>query len=187
MLASGAPNSTSLSNEARVDKTDIGTLKLLWLKGKEKPPLCRHKKREVVESWTITALTCLDAEYPLIFFVKEGASNANEFTKFMINDCLPFLRAGDIVLGDNAVFHFSGWNTDIIRYSLEEMGASYVALPAYCPEYAPVERVWSYLKKRLRHRYTNQGDNLLLAIHTILAEITLPKMVGWYKKSGWLN
>ena len=68
----------------------------------------RYKKTDCVEKYTISAVTSLNHEIPLIFAVIKGFSNGPHYKSFMINEVLPMLRRGDTIIVDNQNYHVKG-------------------------------------------------------------------------------
>lgn len=171
-------------DECRVDRTNLGQL-IIWSRRGQRPVRERYRRDVIVESWTVTILTLLDDSYPLVYTVTPKASNGDKFLSF-IEACLPYIFAGDIILGDNCSFHQQGWSAEVARITIEAMGAQYKLLPKYCPEWSPAERVFSYLKALLRTTF-NAKDDLLFSIVRILNKVSIPLMLSWYEGCGWLN
>jgi transposase len=58
----------------------------------------------------------------------------------------PVLRAGQVVILDNASFHRKAQ----LRKLLAKVGCSLLALPAYSPDFNKIEPLWNTLKQRIR-------------------------------------
>ncbi len=58
----------------------------------------------------------------------------------------PTLRAGQVVILDNASFH----RKEQLRKLLESVGCSLLALPAYSPDLNKIEPLWNTIKQRIR-------------------------------------
>jgi transposase len=56
------------------------------------------------------------------------------------------LRKGDVVIMDNASFHKSKRTKELI----ERAGCKLLFLPAYSPDFNPIEKFWGTLKSRIR-------------------------------------
>lgn len=98
---------------------------------------------------------------------------------------LDHVNDDDYVIGDNLNYHFKGWSGAVAQAAYRAVGAKYVRLPTYSPEFNPSELVFSYLKAKLRNNYTVH-DDLLLAMNEILGSVKLRHMIGWYTRCGWL-
>jgi len=142
------------------------------------------KKSEVIEAYTITGLTLLDNEKPLVYDIINGASNGENFTDFFTQQCNGCLFKGDTVIGDNMNFHVEGWSCDVINEVLSDKGVKYYALPKYSPELNPIELVWAWLKQRLRK--TPLSKDLLTATTDILNSLTTEQVLATYQDCGYL-
>lgn len=134
-------------DEARVDRTHLGNL-VIWSRRGQRPLRERYRRDIVVESWTITVLTVLDAAFPLVYTVTPDASNGDKFLSFL-QSLLSFIFPSDIVMGDNCSFHQKGWSSETASMLLSAVGVQYRLLPKYCPEFSPAEKVFSFLKAHL--------------------------------------
>ena len=66
------------------------------------------------------------------------------FTQFL----LPALRAGQVVILDNASFHRKA----VLARLLESVGCSLLALPAYSPDLNKIEPLWNTIKQHIKLR-----------------------------------
>ncbi len=76
----------------------------------------------------------------------EGATDGAAFRSYVELFLLPTLNKGQVVLMGNLQVHKSSRVRDLI----EEVGASVLFLPAYSPEFSPIEEVFSKIKGILR-------------------------------------
>ena len=58
----------------------------------------------------------------------------------------PVLRAGQVVIVDNASFHRKAH----LRQLLAKVGCSLLALPTYAPDFNKIEPLWNTRKQRIR-------------------------------------
>lgn len=79
-------------------------------------------------------------------FTIEGACNRVVFETWLENCLVPTLRAGQIVILDNATFHKGGR----IQQLIEQVGCQLLYLPPYSPDLNKIEQSWSWLKSRIR-------------------------------------
>ena len=139
---------------------------------------------------TVTILTLLDDEFPLIYTIVPNASNGEQFVSF-IQACIPYIFDDDIIIGDNCSFHH-GWSAELARLVISNLGAQYKLLPKYCPEWSPAEHVFSYLKAALRATSTAK-DYLKQRIVAVSGWLNLhhclvPKLWRWScVVVGWLQ
>ncbi|MDM8568570.1 transposase [Thiotrichales bacterium HSG1] len=79
---------------------------------------------------------------------------------------MPALEPGQIIIMDNASFHKS-IETELL---IEKSGCLLLFLPAYSPEFNPIEHTWASLKryiKRFRHKF----DSVIETIEYIFLNI----------------
>ena len=72
----------------------------------------------------------------------EGPSDTDSFGHYMREILAPTLKAGQIVIMDNLSVHKSKW----VRELIEQRGCQLWLLPAYSPEYNPIEEAFSKVK-----------------------------------------
>ena len=72
-----------------------------------------------------------------------GSCDTKLFVAWVEKMLIPELRAGQVVVMDNASFHKS----TIIKDLIEEAGCRLVYLPAYSPDLNPIEKFWANLKR----------------------------------------
>ena len=75
----------------------------------------------------------------------EGASTARVFETYVEKVLVPSLRAGQIVVMDNLSAH----RPKRIRELIEQQGCELLYLPAYSPDYNPIEEAFSKIKNLL--------------------------------------
>ena len=76
----------------------------------------------------------------------EGAINTEVFDLYVEHMLVPVLQPGNIVLLDNVKFHHSERAISLI----EAAGAGVLHLPAYSPDFNPIEECISKIKETLR-------------------------------------
>ena len=67
-------------------------------------------------------------------FMFEGYTNKDLFVLYLEEVLIPNLKPGGIVVIDNASFH----KGDIIKEKIEAVGCSLIYLPAYSPDFNPI-------------------------------------------------
>ena len=73
---------------------------------------------------------------------------------------VPTLRPGDLVVMDNLSPHKSDPTLALIANA----GAQAIFLPAYSPDFNPIEKMWSKVKNLLRGAEARTPDDLITAI-----------------------
>jgi transposase len=93
----------------------------------------------------------------------------------------PTLRQGDIVIMENLAPHKCGATLKLI----EAAGAKDVFLPAYSPDFNPIEKMWSKVKSTLRSIEVRTPEDLQSAIGQALAKVTPHDARNWFACCGY--
>ena len=94
---------------------------------------------------------------------------------------IPTLRAGDIVVMDNLSPHKS----DPTLALLAQAGAQVLFLPAYSPDFNPIEMMWSKVKSFLRGAEARTPSQLIAAIGQALTQVTPRDALNWFAHCGY--
>src|SRR5258708_37612106 len=86
----------------------------------------------------------------------EGATNAAAFEIYLEQILLPSLAPGHIVVMDNLSAHKGAR----VRHLIEERGCQLLFLPAYSPDFSPIEETFSKIKAFLRRVGARQPGSL---------------------------
>ena len=111
----------------------------------------------------------------------EGAINAEVFRAYIRDVLLPTLNAGDILVMDNLSTHKDSQALDL----LHKAGVTVRFLPAYSPDYNPIEMMWSKVKSLLRKTEARDNESLLLAIGDALSQVTQKDAINWFSHCGY--
>jgi hypothetical protein len=98
-----------------------------------------------------------------------------------------FLRAGDVLVMDNAVNHTGKENTVLEDWLWEEHSIFTLFLPARAPEWNLIELLWNCLTQRLKHYDWDHLHRSYCVVHAtiyILDRITHGEVKRFYKCSG---
>lgn len=111
---------------------------------------------------TTTFIAALRHDRVTAPFLLEGAMNGETFKAYVEQFLVPTLRRGDTVFMDNVSVH----KVAGVREAIERRGASLVYLPAYSPDFNPIEQVFAKLKAILRKvaAYTRAVQRYLLKL-----------------------
>ena len=112
----------------------------------------------------------------------EGAVNSEVFALYVEHLLVPCLRPGQLVLLDNVKFHYSPRALEL----MEEAGASVLHLPAYSPDFNPLEECISKLKAVLRSLKARTKRTLTNALAKALAVVTENDIRGWFEHCGYV-
>jgi transposase len=93
----------------------------------------------------------------------------------------PSLGAGQIVVLDNVSAHTGAR----VRQLIEERGCELLFLPAYSPDYAPIEETFSKLKAFLRRVGARTHEALQEAIGQALETVSEALALGWFTHCGY--
>lgn len=112
----------------------------------------------------------------------EGAVNSEVFTLYVKHLLVPCLRPGNLVLLDNVKFHYAPQALALI----EAAGAMVLHIPAYSPDFNPIENCISKLKSALRSFKARTKRKLTNALAKALALITKDDIRGWFEHCGYV-
>jgi transposase len=126
----------------------------------------------------ITALTAEGIGPGLLF---DGAIDRAGFDGYIRHRLAPTLRPGQVVVVDNLRAHYS----DAARAAIAARGAALWYLPAYSPDFTPIELAFSKLKAYLRRAEARTDQALSAAIYAGLATITPTDAAGWFAHCGY--
>lgn len=126
----------------------------------------------------LAALTPAGITAPLAI---EGAMTGDVFLPWVRTWLLPTLPHGSTVVMDNLNVHRNG----AVRAAIEAAGCQLVYLPAYSPDFTPIELAFAKLKAYLREVAARAFDPLVDAIGAGLTRITPMDIVGFYRHCGF--
>jgi len=72
-----------------------------------------------------------------------------------------------------------------VRELIEKRGAELVYLPAYSPDFNPIEEAFSKLKGLLRHAGARTREALLEAMGVALKAVTSQDVLGYFEHCGY--
>ena len=133
------------------------------------------------ETVTVLSSIRLDGETESLVF--EGAVDRRMFEAYIVQVLGPSLRAGDIVVMDNLGSHKS----QIAQAFVESRFASCLFLPAYSPDFNPIEKMWSKVKQILRSIKARTQEELFEAVAKALSMVTADDAQGWFASCGYVK
>lgn len=80
--------------------------------------------------------------------VFNGSCTTELFNSWVENFLIKELKAGQFVVMDNASFHKSAKTKELI----ESVGSKIVYLPAYSPDFNPIEKFWANMKRWIKQQ-----------------------------------
>lgn len=111
----------------------------------------------------------------------EGATDTEVFRAYIREVLCPTLRPGDVVIMDNLSPHKSDRTLSLI----EAKGAEVRFLPAYSPDFNPIEPMWSKVKASLRKAEARNPSALISAIGAALESVTAQDAMNWFAHCGY--
>ena len=140
-----------------------------------------HDKCPAGHWCTTTMLSSIRLDGSTACMTIEGATDTEVFRTFVREVLCPTLSAGDIVIMDNLSPHKSEPTLALI----EAAGASVLFLPAYSPDFNPIEKMWSKVKASLRSAQARTLAALQEAIAAALASVTAQDARNWFVSCGY--
>jgi transposase len=113
--------------------------------------------------------------------VVEGATTTRVFETYVEKVLAPSLRVGRIVVMDNLGAH----RPRRIRELIEQQGCELLYLPAYSPDYNPIEEAFAKVKKLLRKAAARSKEALVETIGVALSAITAEDARGYLEHAGY--
>lgn len=123
---------------------------------------------------TLTMISSIRLDGSTACLALEGTTDTEAFRVYVRQVLVPTLRPGDIVIMDN-----------LSPKLIFEAGAEVLFLPAYSPDFNPIEMMWSKIKSILRSLEARTVPDLITAIGQALARITPKDAVNWFAHCGY--
>ena len=114
--------------------------------------------------------------------IMQGAANGAAFEAYVEHILLPSLHKGQVVVMDNLRVHKSAR----VRQLIEDQDCQVLFLPAYSPDFSPIEEAFSKIKTFLRRMKARTREALEEAIAQALLTVTSQDARGWFEHGGYL-
>jgi transposase len=111
----------------------------------------------------------------------DGSADGTAFETYIEQILAPSLRPGQIVILDNLSIHLG----PRVEEAIEAQGCRLLFLPAYSPDFSPIEGAFSKLKAILRRVGARTREALQDAIIQALPTITPADALGWFRHCGY--
>ena len=111
----------------------------------------------------------------------EGAVDTVVFDSYVSRVLVSQLRPRDVVLLDNLPVH----QASQVEQAVAEVKAEVMWLPAYSPDFSPLENCWSKVKTLVRGRQPRTPKELNAALADALKAVTLDDIDGWFRHCGY--
>lgn len=129
-------------------------------------------------------ITCLSAISPTGLHapcVFEGALDGPLFLQWVRDWLLPGVRRGTTLVLDNLNVH----RNPAVRQVVEAAGCFLLFLPAYSPDFNPIELVFAQLKTHLRAVAARTTAGVIEAIGSGMARVTPTHIQAYYRHCGY--
>lgn len=113
--------------------------------------------------------------------VEAGSLSGATFCAFLEARVVPRLSPGDWLIVDNARCH----QVKRVRELVEGAGARLVYLPAYSPDFAPIELAWRKVKAYLRSVGARTKEALRQAIAQAVTRVTAQEAEAFFAHCGY--
>ncbi len=130
---------------------------------------------------TTTMLSSIRLDGTTAAMTIESPTDTEVFRTYVEKILCPTLRRGDILIMDNLAPHKSGPTLEL----LAQRGVQVRFLPAYSPDFNPIEKMWSKVKNHLRSAEARTPDTLMHAVAAALAKVTPKDARHWFASCGY--
>jgi len=132
--------------------------------------------------WKTTTFICgLRYDGVTAPFVLDGPMDGPHFLAYVEQILAPTLKKGQIVFLDNVSTH----KVDGVEEAIAARGAHTFFLPAYSPDFNPIEQLFAKLKAFLRKMKARTVDTLWKAIASCLKEVSKDECKAYLANSGY--
>lgn len=111
----------------------------------------------------------------------EGAVDTVVFDAYVRQMLVAQLQPKDIVVLDNLPVH----QASQVEQAVAAVKAEVLWLPAYSPDFSPLENCWSKVKTVVRGRQPRTPKELNTALAAALKAVTLDDIDGWFTHCGY--
>lgn len=111
----------------------------------------------------------------------DGALDGEAFRAYVEQFLAPTLSAGDIVVMDNVALH----KVAGVKEAIAAKGASVLYLPAYSPDFNPIEKLFSQFKSILQRIAARTADALEAAVKEALNRVPPDQCKNYFAACGY--
>ena len=111
----------------------------------------------------------------------EGSTDREVFETYVGRVLAPTLESGQVVIMDNLPAH----KPARVRELIEERGCELVYLPAYSPDFNPIEEAFSKVKNRLRKAKARTLQSLFESTAQALGVVSVSDARGYFEYCGY--
>jgi transposase len=130
---------------------------------------------------TMTFVAALRIDGLTAPYVIDGAMDGPSFMAYVEQVLAPTLHKGDIIFMDNLRTHkIAG-----VREALEAVGAKVRYLPAYSPDFNPIEMAFSKLKAAMRNGAARSVKALIKLIGRLIKTFSPAVCANYFRHAGY--
>jgi transposase len=111
----------------------------------------------------------------------DGALDRDSFLAYVEQVLAPRLRAGEVVVMDNVATHKAA----AVRDAIAVKGAGVHHLPAYSPDFNPIEKSFSKIRSILQRIAARTADALEAAVGEALLCFSPQECMNYFASSGY--
>src|SRR3712207_3498357 len=111
----------------------------------------------------------------------EGSTNQEVFESYVEHALAPTLQAGQVVVMDNLSAH----KPAKVRELIEGRGCELIYLPAYSPDFNPIEEAFAKIKGMLREAGARTKDALVGVLCEALSAVSAQDARGYFEHAGY--
>ena len=111
----------------------------------------------------------------------EGSTDQEVFEAYVEHALAPTLEAGGVVIMDNLCAH----KPARVRELVEERGCELIYLPAYSPDFNPIEEAFSKIKGMLRQAGARTKDALVEVLGEALSAVSAQDARGYFEHADY--
>jgi len=130
---------------------------------------------------TLTLVAALRSDGATAPYVIDGAMDGPAFLAYVEQVLAPTLRKRDIVFMDNVRTH----KVAGVREAIEAVGARLRYLPAYSPDFNPIENLYAKVKSELRKGAARTVEALTRLVGRSLKTIAPAECAGYFRHAGY--
>jgi transposase len=112
----------------------------------------------------------------------DGGMNGQRFLDWVRLRLVPMLIPGDTVIMDNLASH----KVAGVREAIEEAGATLRYLPPYSPDFNPIEKAFSQIKRYIRRLKLRDRDALWRELARLGDLVTMEHAVNYIRSCGYV-
>jgi transposase len=111
----------------------------------------------------------------------EGSTDQEVFEAYVEHALAPTLQAGQVVVMDNLSAH----KPAKVRELIELRGCELIYLPAYSPDFNPIEEAFAKIKDMLRQAGARTKDALMGVLGEALSAVSAQDARGYFEHAGY--